>query len=401
MRVLLLCNKAPFPPNDGSSIAIYNMAKGHEENGVELHIFSINTKKHFKSDSEVKQGFSNNTNYKSVYLNTNPTFLGASLNLFSNQSYFVSRFFNPKVVPELESMLQETDFEIIQLEGLFMATYIPVIRKLSKAKIVLRAHNIEYLIWDRYISKTNSWVHKIYLKIQTNRLRKFELTTFKAVDAIVPITNADAGIIKEFSNSPIHTAITGVDLNNYKKSKSSEFDPYSIFHFGSMDWIPNQEAVDWFLENCWPIIRRQVPNATFIIAGRSIPKRYKQLASDRIVIRENVPDAADVYNQFNVMIVPVLSGSGMRIKIVEGMCYGKAIVSTQIGAEGINAKHGKDILLIDEPSEFANAVIRLLKNESERLELEGNAITFAKHNFDYLPISKRLLEFYKQLIQTA
>lgn len=401
MRVLLLCNKAPYPPNDGSSIAIYNMAKGLEENGVELHIFSINTKKHFKSDNDVKKGFPNKTNYRSVYLNTNPTFLGASLNLFSNQSYFVSRFFNPTVVRQLESKLQETDFQIIQLEGLFMATYIPVIRKLSKAKIVLRAHNIEYLIWDRYISKTNSWVHKIYLKIQTNRLRKFELKTFKAVDAIVPITNADAGIIKEFSNSPIHTAITGVDFNNYNKSYSSHFDAFSVFHFGSMDWIPNQEAVDWFLENCWQIITNQVPNAKFIIAGRSIPKRFKQLASDRIIIRENVPDAADVYNHFNVMIVPVLSGSGMRIKIVEGMCYGKAIVSTSVGAEGINAKHGKDILLIDEPSEFANAVIRLLKNENERLVLEENAYSFARNHFDYLSVAGKLVAFYNQLIQPS
>jgi glycosyltransferase involved in cell wall biosynthesis len=282
-----------------------------------------------------------------------------------------------------------------------MATYIPVIRKLSKAKIVLRAHNIEYLIWDRYISKTNSWVHKIYLKIQTNRLRKFELKTFKAVDAIVPITNADAGIIKEFSNSPIHTAITGVDFNNYNKSYSSHFDAFSVFHFGSMDWIPNQEAVDWFLENCWQIITNQVPNAKFIIAGRSIPKRFKQLASDRIIIRENVPDAADVYNHFNVMIVPVLSGSGMRIKIVEGMCYGKAIVSTSVGAEGINAKHGKDILLIDEPSEFANAVIRLLKNENERLVLEENAYSFARNHFDYLSVAGKLVAFYNQLIQPS
>jgi glycosyltransferase involved in cell wall biosynthesis len=248
---------------------------------------------------------------------------------------------------------------------------------------------------------SKSWIQKIYLGIQAKRLRKFEHEIFLSVDAIVPITDADAVYISKLSSSPIHSAITGVDFKKYPKTNSTDFNPLSIFHFGSMDWIPNQEAVDWFLAKCWPVISCQVPEAKFVIAGRNIPKRFKLLANERIIVLENVPDAAEIYNQFNVMIVPVLSGSGMRIKIVEGMCFGKAIVSTQIGAEGINAKHGKDILLIDEPSEFANAVIRLLKNENERFVLEENAYSFARNHFDYLSVAGNLVAFYNQLIQPS
>jgi glycosyltransferase involved in cell wall biosynthesis len=401
MRILVLCNKAPFPPNDGSSIAIFNMVKGLQETGVDLHLFSLNTKKHFKSDSEVTQGLPKEIMYQSFYINTTPTLFGAFLNLFSDQSYFVSRFFDSNFQKQLELKLTETDFDIVQLEGLFMATYIPLIRRYSKAKIVLRAHNIENLIWDRHIKMSKSWFQKIYLGIQSKRLRKFEHEIFRSVDAIVPISDADAKYILKLSNLTIHTSITGVDLKKYPKSSSSDFKPLSIFHFGSMDWIPNQEAVDWFLEQCWPRISNEVPNAKFIIAGRIIPKRYKQLASDRIIIFENVPDAADIYNQFNVMIVPVLSGSGMRIKIVEGMCYGKAIVSTKIGAEGIFAEHEKNILLHDNPTDFANAVIYLLKNEKERISLEENAGIFASNHFDYLSIAGKLVSFYKQLIQPS
>ena len=401
MRVLLLCNKAPFPPNDGSSIAIYNMANGLEGCGVELHLFSLNTKKHFKSDLEVLKGFPKGTRYQSYYLETNPTILGAISNLFSSKSYFVSRFFDRNVENQLELKLNELDFDIVQLEGLFMATYIPIIRKCSKAKIVLRAHNIENLIWDRHIKMSKSWLQKFYLGIQTKRLRNFEHEILQIVDAIVPITFADAYYIGKITSLPTHTAITGVDFKNYLKTNSAEFEPFSIFHFGSMDWIPNQEAVDWFLEKCWPIICSQVPNAKFVIAGRNIPKRFKRLANERIIIRENVRDTSEIYNQFNVMIVPVLSGSGMRIKIVEGMCYGKAIVSTQIGAEGINAEHEKEILLFDNSDAFAYAIIHLLKNELERIKLEEKAFNFAREHFDYLPIARKLVTFYKQLIQPS
>lgn len=401
MRILVLCNKAPYPPNDGSSIAIYNMVQGLKDNGVDLQLFSLNTKKHFKSDQDVLKGFSKEIKYQSFYLDTNPNIFGAITNLFTNQSYFVSRFFNRNVERELELILNEIEFDIIQLEGLFMATYIPIIRKCSKAKIVLRAHNIEFLIWDRHIQMSKSWIQKIYLGIQSKRLKKFEKRIFRLVDAIVPITNADALFISKFSNKPIHTAITGVNLDRYPKRNSTEFKPLSIFHFGSMDWIPNQEAVDWFLQKCWPVVSQRVPNSTFIIAGRSIPRRYKQLANERIIILENVSEASEIYNQFNVMIVPVLSGSGMRIKIVEGMCFGKAIVSTQIGAEGINVEHEKNLLLHDNSVDFANAVIQLLENENKRISLEENAFTFARNNFDYLAIACKLIDFYKLLIQQS
>jgi glycosyltransferase involved in cell wall biosynthesis len=400
MKVLLVCNKAPFPPIDGSSIAIYNMAKGLEDNAVDLSIFSLNTKKHFKADDEVKKGFPPETSYHSVYVDTSPTVLGAIFNLFSSQSYFVSRFLDSTVEKELEIRLKETDFDIIQLEGLFMALYIPLIRKTSKAKIVLRAHNIEYLIWDRYITTSNSWLRKIYLRLQTNKLRKFEQAIFRSVDAIVPITQADSVQISNFSEAPKHTAIAGVEVKKYLKDDSLGFDPNTVFHFGSMDWIPNQEAVDWFLSKCWPTITSKVQGAKFIIAGRNIPKRFKQLASEHIIIRENVPDSAEIYSKYNIMIVPVLSGSGMRIKIVEGLCYGKAIVSTHIGAEGINATHGKEIVLCDEAKDFTNAVIQLLKNENQRVEIEKNGLTFAKEHFDYLPIATQLVAFYKKLIQS-
>lgn len=190
-KVLQICNKAPFPANDGSSIAIYNMARGLIENKVELTLLTINTKKHFKPDDGVPVDFKTNSNYVSIYRNTNTSFWGALLNLFSPKSYFVSRFYFKKFEDKLIDLLKTQQFDLIQLEGLFMAVYINTIKKHSKAKITLRAHNVEHFIWDRHIQNENSWLKKTYLSLQNKRLKRFEIDVLSKVDAVVPITETD------------------------------------------------------------------------------------------------------------------------------------------------------------------------------------------------------------------
>ena len=131
MRILQICNKAPYPPNDGSSIAIYNMGVGFITNGVELHVLSINTKKHFKPDIEVPADYKAKAHYRSVYENTDTSSFGAFMNLFSSQSYFVSRFYFKNFEKTLIEKLKSNAFDVVQLDGLFMATYIPIIKKYS------------------------------------------------------------------------------------------------------------------------------------------------------------------------------------------------------------------------------------------------------------------------------
>jgi len=133
MKILQLCNKAPYPANDGSSIAICTLAEGLADNGVELHLLPVNTKKHFKPDANIPIHFKEKTHYQSVFKNTNTTLWGALLNLFSSQSYFVSRFYFKEYEDLLIKKLQSTKFDIIQLEGVFMCSYISTIKKILKS----------------------------------------------------------------------------------------------------------------------------------------------------------------------------------------------------------------------------------------------------------------------------
>lgn len=398
-KVLQLCNKAAFPPNDGSSIAIYNMAMGLLENNVDLHLLTINTKKHYKPDAGVPEEFKKRSHYRSVYKNTSTSTMGALGNLFSGSSYFVSRFRFAEFEKELIAALKANTFDIIQLEGLFMGVYIPVIKKYSKARIVLRAHNVEHFIWNRHIANEKNPFKKAYLGLQNKRLKSFELEVLSKVDAIVPITETDK---KTFVNlgfkKPLFSCITGVDVKVYQEKTSLPEKVKTVFYFASMDWLPNQEAVEWFLDNCWDKIHKQVPDARFIIAGRGMPSNLLHLRKSNVLIVENVTDGKAFFQQHQVMIVPLLSGSGLRIKIIEGMAYGKAIVTTSVGCEGIHCTDNKNIMMADRPQEFVKSVVELLKNDQQRLSIEKEATAFAYKEFNNLEVVASLVEFYKQLL---
>jgi len=398
-KVLQICNKAPYPANDGSSIAIYNMAKGFIENNVSLHLLTINTKKHYKPDKEVPEDFRENSHYNSVYRNTNTSTLGAFFNLFTGNSYFVSRFYFKKFEKKLIEILKATTFDIIQLEGLFMAVYIDTVKKHSKAKIVLRAHNVEHFIWRRHIAHEKISAKKVYLTLQNKRLKKFEVEVVSKVDAIVPITKTDEDEFKKLGfQKPIFTCITGVDVKSYQTKLVLNEKAKTIFYFGSMDWLPNQEAANWFLLNCWEAVHKAVPEAKLIIAGRGMPIEFFHITRPNVIIVENVENGKAFFQQHQVMIVPLWSGSGLRIKIIEGMAYGKAIVSTSIGAEGIKYTDKKNILIADNAADFSQAVIKLLSDTAARTELEKNAAEFARIEFDNFKVVSRLVQFYTQLL---
>lgn len=398
LKVLQITNKAPYPPDDGSCIAVCNMANGFIQNNASVTLLAINTRKHFKPDEKVPDDFKRKTNYVSVYRDTNTTAMGALINLFSSRSYFVSRFYFKEFEDRIIEILKADKFDIVQLEGLFVADYIETIRKYSKAKLVLRAHNVEYLIWERHIKVEKSFIKRKYLEIQKARLERFEKEVLNKVDVIVSITDVDAESFKKLSPSKkVITCITGVDTLEYAKPGNLPMKPKTVFYFASMDWLPNQEAVDWFLEKCWSIIHQAVPEAQFVIAGKNMPQRFTKCLMPNVRAIESVPNGKDFYKQHDVMVVPLLSGSGLRIKIIEGMSYGKAIISTSIGAEGVSAENGKDIILADEPVEFANAVIKVLKDVEIKEQIEKNALAFAAVNFDNNKIVERLVQQYKEL----
>lgn len=397
MRILQLCNRVPYPPKDGGAIAMLSMTRAFYKLGHEVHLLPFNTTKHYIKESELPPLFSQIASFQKVDINADVTPWRAFLNLFSSESFNISRFRSKAFEQALIHKLQSVDFDIVQIDGLHMALYLPVIRKYSKAKAVLRAHNVEYVIWQRLADAEPNRIKRWYINLLAKRLKKFELETLHELDAVVPITQHDADVLRELGcRLPMFVSPTGIDLDQYPVDRSQLEWP-SLFHLGALDWQPNQQAVQWFLDEIWTELHQRFPNLTFYLAGRNMPEWLLNLNRKGVTVVGEVDSAIDFMNSKSIMVVPLLAGSGMRIKIIEGMALAKTIVSTSIGAEGIHYTEGRNILIGDTPQQFAAAIARCLDDRAYCEELSTAARDLIEKEYDNMALVKKLIGFYEQL----
>ena len=225
-----------------------------------------------------------------------------------------------------------------------------------------------------------------------------ELKYLNSYDAMVPITSRDGDILKSLSCTlPVHVSPTGINSADFNKYNSKPDFP-SIFHIGALDWSPNQEGIEWFLKNCWKELYKEYPELKFYIAGRNAPDHIRNINEPNVVFLGEVDNAYAFMEGKAIMVVPLLSGSGMRIKIIEGMALGKSIVSTSIGSEGIETSHGENIIIADDPQNFTSGIESLLNNFDNFEAIGRNARKFIEAKYDNLSISKALTGFYKEHI---
>lgn len=396
MRILQLCIRVPYPPVDGGSIAMYQLQDALHQQGAEVTVLAFNTVKHPVDISSLPPEYLSSTSLEVIPLDNRVKPLAALLNIFSDESYNIVRFIHQDFEEALMRKLKNTHFDVVLLESLFMIPYLGVIREHSQAKVVLRAHNMEHLIWERLSLQEKNPFKKWYLRLLTTRLKRFEIEALNKVDGIAAMTLEDIALFRQTGcTQPVHLCPVGLNMADYPVAADSEQD--LVFHLGAMDWRPNLEGVMWFLSDVWPRIRSKVPHARLTLAGKNMPQQILSAQSDSIHVQGFVQDAKAFVRAGGVMVVPLFSGSGMRVKIVEGMALGKAIVSTPIGAEGIGGKDKQDYLLADTPETFAEAVVSLLTDNDLQKKIGSNARHFAEVHFDQGAIARKLLSFFNEL----
>jgi glycosyltransferase involved in cell wall biosynthesis len=396
MRILLLCNKLPYPSNDGSSIAIARMIEGYLQAGAELTVLSLNTKKHFKNPESIPQKIKESVHFEIVEVDTNPTVGNAFANLFQRLPFHVSRFFQKPVAQRLEQLLDEQTFDIVQCEGIFMMPYKQIAWKKSKAKIVLRAHNVEHLIWERTTQEETKPVLKAFLKAQSAKLKRYEIHCATKADAILPISPVDAVFFEKY-NQHVKTVPCGVQSVQANKSVNNK----NFFHLGAMDWLPNQLGIDWLLKEVWPKLMAKNNQLKLHLAGRAMSNDFLKLKLPGVQVHGEVEDAHSFRAEHGVMLVPLQAGSGMRIKIIEGLAEGIPVISTTIGAEGIEAENGKNILLADDAQSFAEAILRIANDEDACKSIGKNAATLAAEKYLNQTLIADLVEYYKNTWQIS
>ncbi|MFN6021526.1 MAG: glycosyltransferase family 4 protein [Bacteroidota bacterium] len=395
MRVLQLTKKVPFPSKDGESMAILSLASSLVSNGVSVDLLSLNTNKHkFSSDLDdldlTLYRFIN-----MVDINTNFHPISFLINLLSNIPYQISRFVKRDYKVKLISLLNQNKYDYILLETVYLTPYIPLIKRYSSAKVLLRTHNLEYEIWERLYKGANWGVSKLLYKWLAHQMFRYESFRLHDIDYLIAISDRELLMFKAFypSLNGIVVPITwNASKERYQITIKSNAQNISLFFIGSLDWKPNQEGLIWFLSKVWPLCYARFPHLTFYVAGRNMPEKIKQLNIDGVIMMGEVKDASSFVNQHDIAIVPLLSGSGMRAKIIEAMALGKVIITTSIGLEGIEAKDTYDVCLADSPEDFVNVIEFLFTHPNQMMQIGINAHYNIMNNYESLTIGKKLLD---------
>ena len=267
-----------------------------------------------------------------------------------------------------------------------------------KTPLLLFQHNVESLIWKRLYEKAEGPARRWYFKSQWRRMERFERETCAKFDGVVSVSPEDCAILrKDFRLTNVLGDVpTGVDCETYAPTATPR-KPHSLVFLGSMDWMPNIDAVEFFTNEIWAGVKKKFPQATFTIVGRNPPPKVRELEKrvPGLRVTGTVEDVKPFLHEAAAMVVPLRVGGGTRIKIFEGMATGIPVVSTRVGAEGLPVKHGENILLADAPAEIAAQIAILFDQPRQAAQIgkAGRVLVQAKYGWDAV---NRVFEGYCQ-----
>ena len=364
--------------------------------GHQVKILAVNSEKFNVKESDIPDEYKKKTGIEliDVDLSVKPT--NAFLNLFTKKSYHVERFISDDFKAKLIEVLEKEQFDIVQLEMLYMAPYVEDIRAHSKAMIVLRAHNVEHKIWERIAKETRSPLKRWYINHLAKTLKEYELNALETVDGIAAITRKDAAFFRKYTSKPVIDIPFGVYPEEFTPKYEIEGKP-KFYHIGSMNWMPNEEGIRWFINEVLPKTVEKVPDFVYHLAGRNMPEWLTAMNDPHVDVVGEVPDAKAFVADHDVAIVPLLSGSGIRIKIIESMAMGKTVITTRVGAEGILYDEEVNIIIAENKAKMVEAIRAINENPQIAVKIGQAARRLVEETYDNRKIIARLLMFYEQI----
>jgi polysaccharide biosynthesis protein PslH len=395
MKLLFLAPKIPWPATDGGRIAIYEPLRHLAARGHQVCFIG------FGSQSEADSLCTRAGLYwaRGIPQDTASHVLPAALSFFSASPYTASKYQSSAMRAALREAFHYDRFDVVQLENTHMAHYLGDIRH-AGIPSVLRLHNVESLLAARYARTLPPPLRWLGLD-QARRMRRFEATACHSADLCLAITPDDAERICQLApDANLAVMPAGVDLQRFYPRPMSE-EPGTIVFVGSLDWGPNIDAVRWFRAEAWPRIRQQVVGARWLVVGKYPPADILRWPEEdhSIQVTGFVEDVRPFLNKACVVVVPLRSGGGMRLKILEAMAAGKAVVSTPVGAEGIEVAPGEEMVIAPANPSFATEVIRLLQSPAERKRISKLAEVWVKP-FGWPRLAEMQEVEYHRLLET-
>ena len=379
----------------GEAWAVTALAEGLKSSGAEIDLFTIYPMQEDKvsnKDEEVRQKLRSRTVYSEVEIVDTEiitTKRGALENLVTGASYHADRFDQDIVRDALSSWMQRHRYQVVLVETVYMMHYVAVVKRFNPdIKVVLRAHNVEHVIWQRYakgLGSVKSW----YFNDQSKRLKSWEVKMMEDADLILPVSQNDADIIKsllveghtEHRIPEIQVSPIGMRIKNTANKVPAEVDvdvrPLTLGYIGLLDWRPNIEGLLWFINKVWPTIIKDYPKTQFKIAGKN-GQTLKLPKTENVSVVGEVAESDAFLRSIDVMIAPLLSGSGTRVKILQALSLQVPVICTSIAKEGLGLTHGKEVIIVDTPEEWITAISKLRCDEVEVAEISKDMITHGK-----------------------
>ena len=397
MKILQISPHLGVPPNTGANISVFGITKYLSLLGHEIDFVSY--RKSFNLESTLKdlRPYCDPT---ILDIQTGNNVISAIFNVFSHVPYNVSKYINRDLREFIIKYFKNNKPDIIHIDHLHMAWIVDDIRELTNAPIVLREHNVETNIMKRFSEKESNILLRWYSARQAKKLENYEVKYCRKFNKCIMITSVDEQQIRQLDSRIDTTTIeAGIDehLLNYRKK---EVIPKSLFHIGSLDWYPNKDGLEWFLNSVMPSLSEQIPEIKLFIYGSGAEKlKIDSKVKDNIEICGFVSNLAQNILNKELMIVPLRIGSGIRLKILEMLAMGCNILTTEIGKEGINAENKKHLLIGNSAEEFKSIIIDYLNGKYDKELISNNAKDLIRESYTWPIIAKRFENEYMKIIE--
>jgi sugar transferase (PEP-CTERM/EpsH1 system associated) len=396
MRVLVIDEEFPWPLHSGKRIRTYHLirelsrrhritylAYGHPDSPAGAHFDSMSIEPvPVRPPHRAQEGL---------------RFYGRLLfNLASPHPYTVTSQYTARFRDELRRRVVSRRYDLVICEW---SPYARFLSDLQGIKKVIVAHNLEAAIWRRYEATERHPLRRWYVAIQRRKMEEFERRCFAWADGATAVSESDAQVIRaHHPGLPVEVIENGVDVNYFRPAPNGGDSTPSVMFSGAMDWRPNQDAASYFVSEVWPLVRERHPTARAVLVGREPPAAIRALGKQAgVTVTGTVDDVRPYIAAASVCIVPLRIGGGSRLKILEAMAMGKAVVSTRIGAEGLRVRDGEHLLVADRPQDFSQAVDRCLNDAALRMQLGASGRKLVEAQYGWGKIAAGYEDFLHTL----
>lgn len=312
---------------------------------------------------------------------------GVAGSLLSPLPYVVWRARSSALARALEERVARGDIDVVVCDFIFPSENVP---NGLRTPIVLFQHNVEAAIWRRHAEVRTNPLARAFFRAQWRRMHRFEAAQCRRFDQVIAVSEHDKKTMRdEYQASHVAAVPTGVDTDYFSPAPAAPRRPNSLVFTGAMDWLPNEDAMSYFVETILPIVHRELPDTHLTIVGRNPSARVRALAEQHrgVTVTGSVPDVRPYLDAASAFIVPLRIGGGTRLKIFEALAMDLPVISTPVGAEGLDTVHGETIVLAESATEFAAAVVQLLRNPAEGRALGCRGGEFVRSRFDWAPVA--------------